>query len=321
MTPDQLYQAREAEWRRLTALLDKASGDASRLSPDDVVALGDLYRSATSDLAVAQRDYPNHRVTAYLNQLVAKAHAIVYRGEPLGLRRIWHFITVGYPQLFRESLPFFLTALLLFTIPGILVGFLLYENPDAARWVLPVQIQESLIPTIEERELWVDMAVQERPIMAGAITTNNIRVTFLAFGGGVLAGIGAVYVMVFNGVFFGGIMGLTAHYGIASGLTNFVIGHGVVELSVIFIAGGAGMMMGWAMLRPGLLRRRDAFTIAARKAVKLIIGCVPLLVIAGFIESFISPAESLPWFGKWTVGILSGLALYGYLLGAGRRER
>ena len=97
MTPDQMYQTREPAWRHLTALLDKASGDASRLSPDDVVSLGDLYRSATSDLAIAQRDYPNHRVTSYLNQLVARAHAIVYRGRAIGLKTNMALCNDGVP--------------------------------------------------------------------------------------------------------------------------------------------------------------------------------------------------------------------------------
>ncbi|MCB0008399.1 MAG: stage II sporulation protein M [Anaerolineales bacterium] len=318
MTPEQLYQNRQADWQRLTGLLDRAAGDASRLSPADVTALGDLYRSATSDLALAQRDYPNHRVTIYLNQLVARAHAIVYRGEPLGLGRIWRFVRQGYPRLFRESLPFFLTAFLLFSLPALIIGLLLNSNPEAARWVLPVQVQEQLIPMIEERELWVDMAVGERPIMASAITTNNIQVSFLAFAGGILAGLLTVYVLIFNGLMLGGLLGLTAHYDVGFELATFVVGHGAIELSVIFIAGGAGLMVGWHMLRPGLLSRRDAVAIATNKAVKLIVGCVPLLVIAGTIESFISPAESLPPLVKWGVGLVTGVGLYGYLLLGGK---
>jgi uncharacterized membrane protein SpoIIM required for sporulation len=101
-------------------------------------------------------------------------------------------------------------------------------------------------------------------------------------------------------------------------LWTFVIGHGVIELSVIFMAGGAGLSIGWALLRPGLLRRRDALMLASRKAILLIIGCVPLLLIAGLIEGFISPAESLPWTIKWIVGLVSGILLYGYLIFAGR---
>ena len=148
---------------------------------------------------------------------------------------------------------------------------------------------------------------------------NNIQVAFLAFGGGVLLGLYTVWIMIFNGLILGGITGLTAHYGVGFELWTFVIGHGVIELSTIFIAGGSGLMLGWAIIRPGLMSRRDALTIAARKAVRLVIGCVPLLVIAGVIEGFISPAEGIPWSIKWGIGLGSGLLLYAYLFLAGRR--
>jgi uncharacterized membrane protein SpoIIM required for sporulation len=113
---------------------------------------------------------------------------------------------------------------------------------------------------------------------------------------------------------------MTANYGLAFGLWTFVIGHGVIELSVIFMAGGAGLSLGWAILRPGLLSRRDALMLAARKTIILIVGGVLLLVVAGLIEGFISPAAGLPWPVKWLVGIGSGIALYGYLLRAGRDD-
>jgi uncharacterized membrane protein SpoIIM required for sporulation len=317
MPADQFYQSRQADWQTLTDLLDRAQNSGTQLSQDEINHLGRLYRAATSDLAVAQRDFPNQRVAAYLNQLVARAHAVIYRGEPLALQRLIRFVTQGFPRAFRETLPFTLVAALLFIIPAVASGISTAWQPASAQWLLPVEIQR-LIPTIEQRELWIDIAVNERPYASSFIMRNNIQVAFLAFGGGMLAGLYTVWIMVFNGLILGGLTGLTAHYGVGFELWTFVIGHGVVELSVIMMAGGSGLMLGWAMLHPGLLRRRDALALAARKAVRLVIGCVPLLVFAGLIEGFISPAESLPWPVKWGVGVGSGMLLYGYLLMAGR---
>ena len=175
------------------------------------------------------------------------------------------------------------------------------------------------IAQIEQGELWTDIPVDERPYASSFIMTNNIQVSFLAFAGGVTGGLLTVYVLLFNGLLLGGITGLTAHYGIGLGLWTFVIGHGVLELSAIFITGGAGLMMGWAMLNPGLLRRRDALMLAARKAVLLVLGCIPVLITAGVIEGFLSPNAAIPWPVKWTVGVLSGLLFYGYLWLAARR--
>jgi len=317
MHADQFYQSRQADWHTLTHLLDRAQDGVTRLSAEDIQHLGRLYRAVTSDLAIAQRDFPNQRVTLYLNQLVARAHAVVYRGEPLAWRRLVRFVTSGFPRAYREAFPYTLVAIILFLLPALIAGVSTALQPDSARWMLPTEYQ-SLTNMIKERELWTNIPVNERPYASTTIMQNNIQVAFLAFSGGMLAGLLTVWVMVMNGLILGGITGLTIHYGIGFELWTFVIGHGVIELSVIMMAGGSGLMLGWAMLHPGLLRRRDALTLAARRALKLVFGCVPLLVIAGTIEGFLSPAENVHWLVKWSVGIGSGVVMYAYLWLAGR---
>ncbi len=319
MFADEFYKSRKVDWEKLTRLLERCQNGNSQLSPEEVHLLGQLYRMATSDLALAQRDFPEHRLTIYLNQLVARAHAVVYRSEPMAYRRIWRFVVRGYPRAFRQAFPFILIAFLMFLIPALVAGLSTAWQPESARWLLPAEVQR-LIPMIEEQELWTDIPVGQRPYASAFIMQNNIRVAFLAFSSGVLAGLLTVWLMVFNGLLLGGILGLTAYHGVGFDLGTFVIGHGVIELSVIFIAGGTGLMLGWAVIHPGALRRRDALTLAAHKAVRLVVGCVPLLFIAGLIEGFISPAENLPWYIKWGVGVVSGVLLYAYLLFAGRGE-
>ena len=317
MQSDQFYQSRQADWQTLTQLLDRAQGGVTRLSADDIQQMGRLYRAATSDLAIAQRDFPSQRVTLYLNQLVARAHAVLYRGEPLAWRRLVRFVTGGFPRAYRETFPYTLVAMVLFILPALMAGLSTALQPASAQWMLPPELSRN-IDLIENRELWLDIPPHERPGMSSAVMQNNIRVAFLAFGGGMLAGLLTVWVMILNGLILGGITGLTIHYGIGFELWTFVIGHGVIELSVIMMAGGSGLMLGWAILHPGLLRRRDALAQAARRALKLVIGCVPLLVIAGIIEGLLSPAENVHWLVKWSVGLGSGLVLYAYLLMVGR---
>lgn len=319
MRADHFIQTRQADWRTLADLLDRSQGGVSRLSPAEIQMLGSLYRAATSDLAVARRDFPKHQVTLFLNQLVGRAHAVVYRGEPLAQRRLLRFATHSFPRAFRQALPFTLAAALFFLVPALIAALGLAWQPEAAQWLLPAQVQE-LVPVIEQQELWTDIPVPERPYASSFIMQNNLQVAFLAFGSGVLVGLPTVLVMALNGLILGGITGLTAHYGVGWELWSFVIGHGVVELSVIFMAGGSGLMMGWAVIRPGLLSRRDALTSAAQQAIRLVMGCVPLLVVAGLIEGFISPAQNLPWAIKWAIGLGSGLLLYGYLFLAGRDQ-
>ena len=317
---DLFYQSRQADWKALSQLLDRSRGGIRQLSPEEVESLGRLYRAATSDLALAQRDFPTHRVTTFLNQLVARAHALVYRGEPIAHRRVLRFVTAGFPRAYRQASPFILVAALLLVLPALAAGLATVGQPRTATWLLPAEVQD-LIPSIEKGELWTDIPIEERPYTSSFIMQNNIQVAFMAFGSGVLAGLPTVWVLFYNGLLLGGITGLTAHYGIGFGLWTFVIGHGVIELSVIAIAGGAGLMLGWALVNPGLLSRRDALATAARRAVRLVIGCVPLLVIAGLIEGLVSPAETIPWPAKWAIGLGSGVLLYSYLLLAGRERK
>jgi uncharacterized membrane protein SpoIIM required for sporulation len=319
MTPDDLLRQRQHDWEALSRLVERSRRNVRHLTPNDVAQLSQLYRNAASDLALAQRDFPDHQLTRYLNQLVAGAHATMYQHEPLSLLRLRRFVTTGFPRTFREALPFFVAAALLFIIPGLLVGFVTSWNPDASKALLPPNVQQ-LLPLLERKELWTAIPVEERPYASAFIMRNNVQVMFLAFSGGVLLGLLTLYVMIMNGLIIGGLTGLTIHYGVGFELWTFVIGHGVIELTVIFMAGGAGLMLGWAILHPGLLRRRDALRIAAGRAVRLVFGAIPLLVVAGLIEGFISPNETIPVVVKWVVGLTTGFLLYTYLLRSGRSQ-
>jgi uncharacterized membrane protein SpoIIM required for sporulation len=319
MRADEFYQSRKGDWETLSRLLEQSQSDMRGLSESQVNDMARLYRATTSDLALAKRDFPRNEVTVYLNQLVARAHAVVYRSEPLALRQLWHFATTDFPRLFRATWIFTFIAALFFILPAIASGVVTYVRPESATLLLPPQAHR-LINIVEDKELWIDIPVEERPYASAFIMRNNIQVSFLAFASGLTAGLLTLWVLFFNGLMIGTLTGLTAFHGIGFELWTFVIGHGVIELTIIFIAGGSGLMLGWAILRPGLMRRRDALAQAARKAVYLLLGVVPWLVVAGTIEGFISPSETIAIPIKWTVGIVSGVLLYGYLLLAGRER-
>ena len=313
---NQFVRRNQADWRRLEALLDRAEKSMQALSDEELDDLGRLYRQATSDLALAQRDFPNQKVARHLNGLVARAHAVIYRGEPFRMRALRQFFTRTFPQIYRRLWPYTLTAFLVFLVPAIIAFFAVLRNPDAIHLLLGRNAQD-LVQQVQEGKMWTEIAPAVRSAASTAILTNNIQVMFLTFAGGVSAGLLTLYVLLVNGLQIGALFGLLQIHGMSANLAEFIIAHGVIELSVIFLSGGVGLYMGDGLLRPGLLRRRDALAARARVGVQAILGGIPLLVIAGLIEGFISPSH-LPWQLKAAVGAVSGLLLYGYWLLAGR---
>jgi uncharacterized membrane protein SpoIIM required for sporulation len=180
-------------------------------------------------------------------------------------------------------------------------------------------LRQALVPgelrqVMEAGRTWTDIEPAMRPAMATVIFTNNIRVAFFAFAGGVLFGLGTVYVLVSNGLMLGGVLGAAQFYGVAPLLWAFISPHGYLELSCIVIAGAAGLMLGDALLRPGLLMRREALPRAARQAIELVLGAAPVLVVAGLIEGNVSPNEAVPIAVKLVLGPLLGLGLGAALL-------
>lgn len=316
MQAETFISRKRAAWERLSALLDRAGAGLAALSAEELHELGRLYRQATSDLAVARRDFPRHPVSAYLNGLVARGHGAIYRDSGPRAAALLTFFTHTFPQAFRATWGHTLAAFLMFLLPALAAFVATFRDPTLASALLPGS--EFIIENIQQGEEWWLRINEEGNARASAeIMTNNIGVAIRAFAGGVLFGVYTLYILVFNGIMMGVVAGAAQRFGFAGNLWGFVAAHGVVELSVIFIAGGAGLQLGWALIRPGLLSRRTALVVAARRAVLLLLGCAPLLVIAGVIEGFISPSP-LPLAAKLAVAAGSGVALLAYLLLAGR---
>jgi uncharacterized membrane protein SpoIIM required for sporulation len=311
---DRFVGQRAAGWERLAHLVRRGRSGVRRMPPEEVLELGRLYRAAASDLAIAQRDYPEDRTAFALNTLVAEAHALVYSGGGVSWRVLRDFVRRGYPRLVRANGAYVAVAFVLFAAPAV-AGYLLgLAYPAILDTTLPQQMRRAL----EQRHLWTNIESQVRPLAASAIMTNNIQVAFIAFAGGILAGTLTVYALIQNGLFFGSILAATQQVGLAPDLLTFVVGHGVIELSVIFLAGGAGLRMASALLNPGDLARKDALRIRGAQAVRMVLGCIPMLVVAGCLEAFLSPTHAL-WGVKVAAGLAGGGALWGYLLFGGRK--
>ncbi len=303
---------RQEYWQRLEALLGRMR-DRIPLGPMELDELGRLYQMVSSDLALAQRDFPDEEVTLYLNRLVGQAHAAIYQVESFTWQSILRFYRETFPRLYRVLLPYTRAAVLLFLLPALAAFLAVWQDPERI-YVLMGQGIRPLVEQVERGRMWTDIPLAFRSTASVGIFANNIRVMVFTFAGGVTGGLLTVYVMVVNGVNLGALFGLLQAHGMSGRLAEFVVAHGVIELSVIFLVGGCGLYMGDALWRPGLQSRRVALAQRARTAVQVVLGCAPLLVVAGLIEGFISPS-GLPWPLKAGVGAVSGLLLYRYWLG------
>jgi uncharacterized membrane protein SpoIIM required for sporulation len=309
-------EKRQNHWKRLERLLDQCQRDGLKLLTRlELQELGLLYRQAAADLSALREDPSGKSYARYLNLLLSRAHNTIYTGQKSSARGLLDFYRHTYPQIFRRNLSFTTTAFLLF-MAGALAGMLLsLVRPEFMHLLLGPRMME----TIDRHKMWTDSVVSVAPAASSFIMTNNIVVSILTFAYGISAGIGTVYMMVFNGVMIGVVGTACWLGGMSLPLWSFVAPHGVLELPAIFIAGGAGLRIAQGMLFPGLLSRRDSLAKSGAEAARLFIATVPILIIAGLIEGFISPS-SLPWQFKFALAGAIAVIFFGYLFGAGRGE-
>ena len=302
-------EKRQSHWKRLEQQLDQVQKDGLRsLTRLELQELGLLYRQAAADLSALREDPTGKSYARSLNLLLSRAHNTIYAGEKSSARGIIHFYRYTYPQIFRDNLKLINIAFLIFVVGGLAGMLLALTRPDYMRLFLPPQMME----TIEHHKMWTDSVVSFSPAASSRIMTNNITVSFMAFAMGITAGVGTVFSMFFNGLLIG-VIGVACWLNDMSlSLWSFVAPHGVLELPAIFIAGGAGLRIAQGMLFPGLLSRRDSLAKAGGEAVRLVMGVVPILIVAGSIEGFISPS-ALPWQWKFTLAGAVAVIFFSYL--------
>lgn len=316
---------REPLWKELEEYLRKADlGGLPALGLAGARRLGVLYRQVSSDLIRARGELVDVAVVDYLNDLVARAYAHIHSGSARPGRQLAAFFLTGFPRLFREEWKAIAISAAI-TFVGVGVGAAaMVIDPGAAGVLVP---EEHLTQTPAERVAEEEHnggtrldGSGEGVAFASMLFTHNIQVTFLVFALGVTFGVGTVAVLFANGLPLGALAVHYHHYGVGLFFWAWILPHGIPELTEVIIAGGAGLIVARGLLVPGRRSRKDALIAEARRAVRLVVGGMPILVLAGCIEGTFSQIHEprLPYVIKLVVAAIIGCAVWAYLLFAGR---
>jgi uncharacterized membrane protein SpoIIM required for sporulation len=311
--------SRVETWRQLTPRLEALEKSRNHTAAEALQAI-ELYRALGRDLSIARRILPASRVTKALEHSYAKLHSIIYRKPHDWRARLLTLFREEIPAVVHELRPAITWVTLLFVLSAGAGWWLIARHPE----LISLLASEKMINGVESGRLWTEGLLNVTPssMLSLGILSNNIAVSLMAFCVGIFFGLGTFYIIATNGLMLGAMFAFTHQHGMAGELLKFVTAHGVVELSVICIAGAAGTMLGEALIRPTHPTRRESFQHAATQASRLLLLCALLLVGCGFIEGYLSPDPNFPMIGRVIVGLGYGAvmvaALTGYLFGRKR---
>lgn len=302
------------DWDMLEQSLKTMTKRKKQLTPQTIDQFQLLYQKVSHHLSISQTYFPQEDVTFYLNNLVSKAHNVLYRDQATSFYQMKRFFGHTFIQLFLEQRVFVLIAMLLFSI-GAAGGYLsVISDPLHLYTLLGLEFVEGIDPDrLGEHDGDIDS-----PLMSTTIMTNNIQVAILAFAGGITLGLFTVYVLISNGILVGALAAVFWQHGKFYEFWAYIVPHGMIELTAIFIAGGSGLLMGYKILVPGPYPRSFQLKRHGLRSVQLLLGTVPLFVIAGIIEGYITPAD-ISLEAKYAFAFITVIALILYILIGKRR--
>jgi uncharacterized membrane protein SpoIIM required for sporulation len=296
VTLERFESSRRERWLELEQLVDEAKGHPERLGAERLLRMGELYRGAAADLALARRQFPRDPIRTRLETLVRRAGLALY-GARAERGSLWSYLRDGYWRAIAERPRALAGAALALLAPAALACAWAASNPDAARAFIPHQFIGATAPPSD-----AGTSAAQETVFSTELFTHNISVTFLAFALGITAGVGTAILLAYNGVLLGAITGAAFAAGNGSALVEFLIPHGPLELSCTVVTAAAGIAAGWALVEPGDRERSEAFSAEARRAVGVVLGTMPWLVLAGLLEAFVR-SQGLPGWIPVVVGL------------------
>ena len=305
MTEDQFLTTNSAKWHELGDYCQRINKNGIKsLETHDIKKFLNLFKLTSHHLAYAKTHYTGSRTIIYLNNLISQCNTYVYTIPKTNVTSVFSSIFTSYSMLLKKYRTYILFSFAIFMIGAFFSFLLVYFKPENAALFL----DSSLIEMVVETGDGADNSNWNYPLMSSYIMMNNILVSLKAFAFGIIVGVGTGYILFFNGLTLGSLSALFYLYGDPVKYWACILPHGVAELTAIFIAGAAGLLVGKSLLIPGRLSRKHSLIKGTKEAVQLLSGVIVLLIVAGLIEGFISPLH-ISITIKYTVALLSALLI------------
>jgi len=316
VTGERFLAKKRESWEafRTLAVRMERSG-VGALAGGEIPAFAARYREVAADLARAHTYGVDPRVIEYLERVVSAGHNALYRARGKQGMPLARYLLRDFPAAVVQSWAYVLVSFALFIVPAAMGYVMIRERPTLADEIVsPVMVSraEQAAQRLAEGRSYAQAEGEQRPVIAAAIISNNIQVSFGVFVGGLTCGLLTGWLLIANGMMLGLGFGLFKNYGALGYLTTFVAGHGVLELTAIFISAGAGFRLAKAIIAPGDRTRKDALVLEGRVAVRMVGAVVTLLAIAGTIEGLLSTSDA-PAIWKYGVSATTVVFLALYL--------
>jgi len=301
---------REPNWQRLDSLLRQIEKKgANSLKAKEIGELGNLYRLLKADLIRARTQNLGNSLIIKLQTLKNRAYKQIEIDIEIGINKnsrrkeclgIIQFYRWGLPAIVQQTFPYTALSTALFLLGVLVASFYSWQDPTFMSLIVP----SSIISKVrDDGQLWTGSIAGIEQAACSEIMINNLRISLGTVLGGITAGVFTVYVIVFNGLLIGTVATLVGQNNLAYPFWAFVFPHGSLELTAILLAGGAGLLIAKAIFNPGKYSRLNAIKRHTCQAIQLLFAIVPMLIIAGIIESFFSPNPNIPNPIKYLTGI------------------
>lgn len=282
------------------------------ITPDE---LSDLYVEVTDDLSYAKTFYPTGNTFVYLNALASTAHQKIYKTQKESKNRIVNFFKTEFPLLFYQYQKELVIAFLVFAFFTLVGAFSASTDIDFVRLILGDGYVNMTLENIEKGDpMGVYKKANEINMFIG-ITLNNIRVAMYAFLLGMLFSVGTLFIMMQNGIMLGSFLYFFYEKGLLWESSRTIWIHGTIEISVIIIAGCAGLVLGNGLLFPRTYTRLESFKRSVKDGLKIMVSTIPFFIIAGFLEGFVTRHTEMPdWLAILIIAFSLALIIFYYVV-------